>query len=98
MILEEIIKEGNRKIPLLLELAENGDIKRYAVEAHGIKGVMSSSCINRLSATAKANELAAKEGNMQYVKDNVVSFTNEYREVLDFIRGYLKERGITIDE
>ncbi|MCR5673042.1 MAG: response regulator [Lachnospiraceae bacterium] len=90
MILEEVIKEGERKIPLLKELAEKEDLKRYAVEAHGIKGVMSSSCAPALSATAKSHELAAKEGNLKFVKENVEGFINEYNSVLDFIREYLK--------
>ena len=90
MILEEVIKEGERKIPLLRELIEQGDIKRYAVEAHGVKGVMTSTCVPSLAATAKSHELAAKEGNEQYVKDNVDSFLAEYEEVLQYIREYLK--------
>ncbi|MBO4889731.1 MAG: response regulator [Lachnospiraceae bacterium] len=94
MILEEVVKEGDRKIPLLKELVESEDVKRYAVEAHGVKGVMSSSCIPALSATAKSHELAAKEGNFAYVKDNIDSFLKEYSDVIEYIREYLKGRGI----
>ena len=90
MILEEVIKEGERKIPLLRELIEKEDIKRYAVESHGVKGVMASSCIAGLSATAKQHELAAKEGNIKFCKDNVESFLAEYKDVLDYIRKYLE--------
>ena len=93
LILEEVIKEGERKIPLLRELVEKEDIKRYAVEAHGIKGVMASSCAPDLSDTAKAHELAAKGDNFGYVKDNIDSFIRQYEEVLDFIREYLKGQG-----
>ena len=93
MILEEVIKEGERKIPLLRDLANSGDLKRYAVEAHGVKGVMASSCAASLCATAKSHELAAKEGNAKFVKDNVESFLDEYNSVLDFIRDYLKGQG-----
>ncbi len=89
MILGEVIKEGERKIPLLKQLLDEGDIKRYAVEAHGIKGVMQSSCVPSLAATAKSHELAAKEGNVKFVTDNVDSFIREYEEVLDWIRDYL---------
>ncbi len=90
MILEEVIKEGERKIPLLRELSVQGDIKRYAVESHGVKGVMTSTCVPSLAATAKSHELAAKEGNAQYIKDNIDSFLAEYEEVLQYIREYLK--------
>lgn len=90
MILEEITKEGARKIPLIRELIEKEDIKRYAVEAHGVKGVMASSCIPALSATAKKHELAAKEGNLQFCKDNVDAFLAEYQDVIDYITKYLE--------
>lgn len=90
MILEEVIKEGERKIPLLRKLVEEDDVKRYAVEAHGVKGVMASTCIMGLSATAKSHELAAKGDNFGYVKDNIDSFIKEYEDVLSFIRDYLK--------
>ncbi len=90
MILEEVIKEGERKIPLLRELASNGDINRYAVEAHGVKGVMTSTCVPGLAATAKSHELAAKEGKQSYVDENVEAFLKEYEEVLQYIRDYLK--------
>lgn len=93
LILEEVIKEGERKIPLLRELVESGDVKRYAIEAHGVKGVMSSSCAMSLSATAKSHELAAKGDNFDYVKENIDSFIKEYEEVLDFIRAYLEGQG-----
>ena len=90
MILAEIIKEGERKIPLLRELVEKEDIKRYAIESHGVKGVMASSCINGLSATAKKHELAAKEGNFDYCRDNLEEFLAQYRDVLDYINRYLE--------
>ncbi len=92
MILEEVVKEGERKIPLLRELAEKEDISRYAVEAHGVKGVMGSTCIQHLSATAKSHELAAKEGNIDFVKENIDQFLAEYEEVLGFIRDYLGDK------
>ena len=90
MILAEVVKEGERKIPLLRQLAADGDIKRYATEAHGIKGSMSNSCINSLSQTAKSHELAAKEGNLDFVRKNIDSFLAQYEDVLDHIKDYLK--------
>ena len=92
MILEEVIKEGERKIPLLRELAEKGDIDGYAVEAHGVKGVMASTCVSHLSATAKSHELAAKEGNIDFVKDNVDAFLKEYENVVQYIKDYLNSK------
>jgi len=93
LILQEVVKEGERKIPLIRSLAESGDMKGYAIEAHGVKGTMQSACIMSLSAIAKSHELAAKEGNVDFVNKNFESFLAEYREVLDFIVNYLESIG-----
>ncbi len=90
LILEEVIKEGESKIPLLRQLASEKDFGRYAVEAHGVKGVMASACAQSLSSTAKSHELAAKEGNLTFITDNLENFLSEYEEVLDYIRNYLE--------
>ncbi len=93
MILEEVVKEGMRKIPLIRQLAADRDMKRYAVEAHGVKGAMESACITDLAATAKSHELAAKEDNVSFVTENVEVFLKEYGDVLEFIEKYLGEIG-----
>ena len=95
LILLEVVKEGERKIPLLRQLAEDEDIRRYAVEAHGVKGVMASTCIPELSATAKKHELAAKSDDLQFVKDNLEGFLKEYSDVLEYIRKYLEKKGVS---
>lgn len=96
LILQEVVKEGERKIPLLRELAEKEDIRRYAVEAHGVKGVMASTCIPKLSATAKQHEFAAKSDDLAFVKENVEGFLKEYSDVIGYIRQYLEGKGISV--
>ena len=96
LILQEVVKEGERKIPLLRELAEKEDIRRYAVEAHGVKGVMASTCIPTLSATAKQHELAAKSDDLEFVKNNVEAFLKEYSDVIEYIKKYLEGKGMSV--
>lgn len=98
VILTEIVKEGRRKIVLLRELFEKGDIGNYAIEAHGVKGVMASSCAQEFSDVAKAHEMAAKEGRVDFIADNIDSFLKQYGEVLEFVVEYLKTKGITVEE
>lgn len=96
VILTEIVKEGEKKIALLPKLFYEGDIENYAIEAHGVKGVMASSCADALSETAKAHEFAAKEGRVDFIRDNIDDFLKEYRNVLDYIINYLGSRGISV--
>lgn len=96
MVLSESVKEGEKKIILLREVFEQGDIPRYAVEAHGVKGVMASICAYDFSERAKKHEFAGKENRVDFIKDDIDGFLEEYRQVLDFIIEYLGKRGIVV--
>lgn len=98
MILAECVKESDRKIELLRKLFEEKDIARYAVEAHGIKGVMASISANDFSAHAKKHEFAAKDSDVDYIGEDIESFIDEYRDVVSFIENYLGEQGITVEK
>ena len=98
VILTEIVKEGRRKTVLLRELFEKGDIKNYAIEAHGVKGVMASSCAGAFSEVAKSHEMAAKEGRVDFIAENIDEFIKQYEEVLEFVVKYLQTKGITVEE
>ena len=93
LILEEVVKEGDIKIPLLRELLQNGDIKRYAIEAHGVKGSMAGIAATSLSEHAKRHEFAAKGGDTGFIEEDIDEFLKEYESVMDYIRDYLKTNG-----
>ena len=91
LILEEVVKEAAVKIPLLRELLENKDIKRYAIEAHGVKGSMAGIAATSLSEHAKKHELAAKGQNTEFIEKDIDAFLDEYDSVIEYIKQYLKE-------
>lgn len=96
MILGECVKESEKKKKLLRDLFEEGDIQRYGVEAHGLKGVMASICASNISEHAKAHEFAAKEGRVDFIKEDIDSFITEYAQTIEFIENYLASKGISI--
>lgn len=89
LILEEVVKESAIKIPMLRELLAGGDIKRYAIEAHGVKGSMAGIAANSLSEHAKKHELAAKGGDSDFIKGDIDDFIREYESVIEYIKQYL---------
>ena len=91
LILEEVVKESAVKIPLLRELAEAGDLKRYAIEAHGIKGSMAGIDAASLSEHARKHEFAAKGGDTGFIMDDLDGFIGEYESVIEYIKHYLSE-------
>ena len=96
MVLSECVKEGTKKLTLLRELYDNNDISRYAVEAHGVKGVMASICANDISQRAKNHEFAAKENRIEFITEDIDGFLEQYKEVLEYITEYLGKKGIEI--
>lgn len=96
MVLAECVKEGLKKLQLLREVYESGDIPRYAVEAHGVKGVMASICANDISARAKLHEFAGKENNVDFIRDDIDGFLEEYESVLNYIEKHLEKHGVEV--
>lgn len=97
MVLAECVKEGERKKILLRELFESGDIARYAVEAHGVKGVMASVCADKISERAKSHEFAAKENRVDFIKEDLDGFLEEYGSVLEYIENIVESHGVKIE-
>lgn len=93
IILEEVVKESEVKIPLIRQLFADGDIKRYAIEAHGVKGSMAGIAAESLSEHAKRHEFAAKGGDGDYIESDIDDFIREYESVIEYIKHYLEQNN-----
>ncbi len=59
---------------------ESGDYTDYAIRAHGIKGMMASIYYERLRERSRLHEMAAKEGRIDYIRQDFNSYVEECRE------------------
>ena len=84
--LSAFYKDGLEKLAQLSESFERGDAKTYAAAAHAVKGAGASVGAVKLSSFAKTLELAAKNENSDYIRNNHEAFTDEFKTLLSNIR------------
>ncbi len=81
--------DGKRKLVLLNELLAKGDYKNYEVEVHGLKSASANIGAMELSACAKAHEMAASGGDIEYIKMHFSDLITAYENQLGDIKEYL---------
>ncbi|MDR2591563.1 MAG: response regulator [Chitinispirillales bacterium] len=91
--LSAFYKDGTDKLSQLSESFERGDTKAYAACAHAVKGAGASVGAVKLSSFAKALELAAKNENLNYIKNNHETFMDEFKTLLGNIRYVVSPEG-----
>lgn len=90
-ILKVHIENGKSTLDKIKQAYEEADWKNYVIYVHGLKSSMKSVGINKLSDMAKNLELAGKEDDTAYIKDNNDDFVNEYIRVLDGLKEMFKD-------
>ena len=79
--------------PALLEMmsgVNERNLSEYAVAVHGLKGSSLNICADNLAARAEQLEIAAKNGEIEYIKKNNGKFINAVNELIDSISGMLR--------
>ncbi|MCR5468464.1 MAG: response regulator [Lachnospiraceae bacterium] len=89
-VLVATVEESTEKAVRMREALKNDNLKAYALDAHAIKGVMATIGESGLSERAKKMEFAAKEGNLDYVKEESETFIQTYLGEMDKIGKVLK--------
>jgi signal transduction histidine kinase/CheY-like chemotaxis protein/HPt (histidine-containing phosphotransfer) domain-containing protein len=79
-MLDEYVK--SEKIAELKEYFENGDLEYYRITVHAVKSTSLTIGASKVSEDAKALELACKENNLNFVKQNHEAFMEEYKSLI----------------
>lgn len=75
----------------LVEYFEKEDFEYYRITVHAVKSASLTIGANKVSADAKALEMACKENDINYVKANHQAFIDEYAMLIRALRA---ERGL----
>ena len=75
----------------LVEYFEKQDFEYYRITVHAVKSTSLTIGANKVSADAKALEMACKENDFDYVKANHHAFIEEYSKLIQALRA---ERGL----
>ena len=74
----------------IAEAKEKGDIAQYTILVHGLKSSSASIGAMELSEMAKAHEMAGKEGNVAYIKENYEELKQLFVKNVDAIQKCLQ--------
>ncbi|MCM1537580.1 MAG: ATP-binding protein [bacterium] len=81
--------EGKRKLKLIKELFDEKDYKNYEIEVHGLKSASANVGAMRLSKMAKEHEMAAVQGDEEFISDHFLDLYESYGVQLRYIQVYL---------
>lgn len=90
-MLDEYVK--SEKTAELKEYFENGDLEYYRITVHAVKSTSLTIGAIKIYEDAKALEMACKEGNLDFVKQNHEAFMEEYKSL---VRG-IQSRSLNLD-
>ncbi|MCR5596390.1 MAG: response regulator [Lachnospiraceae bacterium] len=86
-IMESFYGAIDGDISSLNSCVEKEDAGNYAIKAHSIKSTAKTIGATRLGEMALQFELAAKNGDMEFIKKNNASFVDEYKTVKKVLDG-----------
>lgn len=79
-MLDEYVK--SEKTAELKEYFEKGDLEYYRITVHAVKSTSLTIGASKVYEDAKALELACKENNLNFVKQNHEAFMEEYKSLI----------------
>ena len=83
----------SQKSDSITEVYEKEDWENYRILVHALKSTSLSIGAVRLSEQAKALEEAAKEKNIEYIRDCHESMMISYRDLLDGLERVMQENA-----
>ena len=81
MACKEFSISSMSKHELIAKLFEDGDIKNYTIQVHGMKSVSRLIGCNTMAKMAEKLEMAGNEGNIDYINKNTQEFLDMLQEV-----------------
>ena len=92
-LLEIFYMDGVQKKIYIESLAVNGDYKNYDIETHALKSAAANIGAERLSLEAKDHEMAAKDGNFDFIQQNYEKLIEDYGNILTEIKRVLEKKS-----
>lgn len=76
-IINKVAEDSLAALERLKSQKDSADWKNYAIDAHGIKGMMASIYYEPLREHAKQHEFAAKEERIDFINEDFDAFVAE---------------------
>ena len=85
-IVDGIAEEGEETVARMRSALAEGDISKYGVEAHAIKGLTAMLGLQSFSDRAKAHEFATYDGDLEFIRGDSEKFLAAYREICEHLK------------
>ena len=89
-VISVYIKSYKQIIKRIEESYNSEDLSSYGIEVHGVKSSSRSLGNDELGEIAYALEIKAKEGNLQFVKDNNEEFVKMYSKFVEDLKNVME--------
>lgn len=89
--LQDFITESETRLPNLKQYFEAVDMENYAILVHSMKSDSKYLGFTTLAELSFQHEMASKEQNISYVKENYETLVNEANRIINIVKQYLKE-------
>ena len=87
-------EDGVNKVDVIRNYADEGELRSYEIEVHGLKSAAANIGAKKLSEEAKTHEYAAKDGDEAFVIANYEQLASDYKEVLEELKNMLMKNGL----
>lgn len=85
----DFLEESKERLPRLEEAFNSSDMETYAIDAHAMKSDSKYLGFTKLAEMSYEHELAGKENNIEFVKENYNSLISEAKRIINLINTYL---------
>ena len=82
----------------IISSKENGDIKRFTIDVHGVKSSSASIGALALSELAKQLEFAGKEDNIDFIEDNMDKFVDMCENLIHNLNIFFDDENQETDD
>ena len=87
-VIEQYYRSVDKNIAKINASYENGNTELLTIEFHSLKSTSKQIGANKLSQMAKDLEMAGKNNNNTYIKNNIEKFLDEYKTMKNVLSAY----------
>lgn len=89
--LKDFLNESVTRIPAIIRDFNNNDMENYAILVHAMKSDSKYLGFTKLAEMSYEHEMASKNGNIEFVKENINPLIIETNRIINLVKAYLGE-------
>lgn len=87
--LNDFLTESETRLPNIVAYYNNSNMSDYSILVHAMKSDSKYLGFDRLAELSYNHEMASKENNLEYVKNNIQELLAEANRIINVVKVYL---------